>query len=342
MTQTNETNKKQLFFFLLIAYGVTYVMGFLTWYGSTIPVEMSIFPNAQMFYPAAGVMLAYLLTNWSDSLLPRWFYLCFLLVTVLMLSFSVLSVAAPGQTVMLYGQPISLWAVLGQYVSIGGSLLCMILLLLSGKKRRAAYGLGWKNRKSSLFCIALFLLLYFGRAAIAYTMDGQPGILLEIFKNPDTWTYLLFLPVNFFLAYAAFLGEEYGWRYYLQPIMQKRFGLRAGVVLLGVAWGIWHIFLDFFYYTTPDMGLIMTLSQIVTCITLGIFFAWAYLKTENIWVPVIMHYLNNNLALVVANNYSAEVLENQQLTWSMIPTALLLDGLLFGLFLFAREFREKQ
>ena len=55
MTETTKT-RKQLLIFLLIAYGVTYVMGILTWYGSTISVEMSVFPTAQMFYPAAGVM----------------------------------------------------------------------------------------------------------------------------------------------------------------------------------------------------------------------------------------------------------------------------------------------
>lgn len=101
-----KTTKKQLIIFLLVAYGVTYLMGLLTWYGSTIPVEMSIFPNAQMFYPAAGVMLAYLFTQWEDSLLPRWFYLCFLLTTLLMIAFCVLSVAMPGQTVILNGMQI--------------------------------------------------------------------------------------------------------------------------------------------------------------------------------------------------------------------------------------------
>ena len=75
MTETNKT-KKQLIIFLLVAYGVTFLMGILTWYGSTISAEMSAFPNAQMFYPAAGVMLAYLLRNREDSLLARWFYLC--------------------------------------------------------------------------------------------------------------------------------------------------------------------------------------------------------------------------------------------------------------------------
>lgn len=227
MTETVKT-KRQIIIFLLVAYGVTYLMGILTWYGSTIPVEMSVFPNAQMFYPAAGVMLAYLLTRWEDSTLPKWFYLCFLLVTLLLIVFSILFVVMPEQTTVLYGQTISLWSLFSQYATIVGSILCWITLLISGKKRRAAYGLGWKNWKSSLFCILVFLVIYFGRAALAYAMEGQ----------------------------------------------------------MGVIWGLWHIFLDFFYYTTPDRGIMMTISQIITCVTLGIFFAWAYMKTNNIWVPV--------------------------------------------------------
>lgn len=341
MTETNKT-KKQLIIFLLVAYGVTFLMGILTWYGSTISAEMSAFPNAQMFYPAAGVMLAYLLTNREDSLLPRWFYLCFLLITLLMISVSVLSVAMPGQIMMLNEMEISMWAVLSQYVVIGGSILCWITFLIAGKNRRAAYGLGWKHWKTSFLCILLFFVLYFVRLVIAYAVSGQMSLLSDILLSPVTVPYIISLPINFFLVFAPFFGEEYGWRYYLQPILQKRFGMRTGVLILGVAWGVWHIFLDFFYYTTPDMGLPMTVTQIITCVSLGIFFAWAYLKTDNIWVPVILHFLNNNLAPVVANNYSMDVLENQQVTWAMVPEALLLNGVLFGFFLLSKEFREKK
>lgn len=341
MTETNET-KKQLIIFLIIAYGVTYMMGLLTWYGSTIQVEMSVFPNAQMFYPAAGVMMAYLLTRRKDSLLPKWFYICFMLITVLMIALAALSVIAPGQQIFLYEQPISLWMLLSQYAIIIGSILCWITLLISRKERRAAYGLGWKNWKASVLCILVFLVLYFGRAVLAYVLEGQTDELLEIWKNPMTWSYLLVTPINFLFVFIPFLGEEYGWRYYLQPILQKKFGMRGGVLILGIVWGLWHIFLDFFYYTTPDRGLIMTASQIITCVTLGIFFAWAYLKTDNIWVPVILHFLNNNLSLVVANDYSLEVLENQQVTWASVLASLLLNGVIFGFFLLSKEFREKK
>ena len=103
MTETAKRNK-QFLIFILVAYGVTCVMGILTWYGSTIPVEMSLFPTAQMFYPAAGVMLAYILTEWKDSLLPRWFYIGFLLITCLLLVFCVLSVLMPERTASMYGQ----------------------------------------------------------------------------------------------------------------------------------------------------------------------------------------------------------------------------------------------
>lgn len=342
MEETAKT-KKQLMIFLLTAYGVTYVMGILTWYGSTIPVEMSVFPNAQMFYPAAGVMLAYLLTEKTDRLVPRWFYRGFLLVTAVMVVLCVLSIAQPERVIALSEQTsVSLWMMLTQYTAIGGSLLLWILLLVSGKEQRSAYGLSFKKWKASLFCVLVFLALYFGRMAFAYLMGGQEDVLLEIVQNPVTWSYLLFMPVNFILAFAPFLGEEYGWRYYLQPLLQKRFGMRTGVLILGAAWGVWHIFLDFFYYTTPDRGLIMLVSQTITCVTLGIFFAWAYLKTNNIWVPVILHFLNNNLSLVAANSYSMDVLENQQITWEMIPSALLLNGILFSGFLLAKEFWKRK
>ncbi|MDE6883603.1 MAG: CPBP family intramembrane metalloprotease [Lachnospiraceae bacterium] len=351
MTKNNDTieiihpaetadSKKQILLFLLVAYGVTYAMGLLTWYAGVISADASPFPNAQMFYPAAGVMLAYLVTRRNDNFLPKWFFLCFLLVTAVMLLCAVFSVFLPGQQLTMNGLTMSIWSVTSQYIIIGGSILCWITLLLSGKKRRAVYRLGWKQWKASLLCILVFLVLYFGRAAIFYIAEGQTDIILNILQNPSTWLYLFTIPLNLLLSFAPFFGEEYGWRYYLQPILQKRFGLRKGVVILGAAWGFWHIFLDFFYYTTPDRGLIMTLSQIITCVTLGIFFAWAYMKTNNIWVPVILHFLNNNLALVVANEYSADILQNQAVTWSMLPSSLIVNGILFGLFLLAKEFRK--
>lgn len=276
MADYHERNKikKQLIIFLLMAYGVTYLMGILLWYGSAIAVEISVFPGAQMFYPAAGVMLAYLLTKWEDSLLPRWFYLCFLLITLLMMLFSILSVAMPSRITNADGMEMSLWTVFSRYAAAGGSILCWITLLTA-----------------------------------------------------------------FFINFIAFFGEEYGWRYYLQPILQKRFGMRGGVLILGAVWGVYHIFLDFFYYM--PRGLAAVAMQIIACVFVSIFFAWAYMKTGNIWVPVILHFLNNHLSWVMAGRYSQSVLENRQAVWAMVPETLLVNGAVFGFFLLSKEFRKR-
>lgn len=128
----------------------------------------------------------------------------------------------------------------------------------------------------------------------------------------------------------------------MQPILQKKFGLRKGVLLLGVVWGLWHLPLDFFYYVTPEYGVIMTVTQIINCVTLGIFLGFAYMKTENIWVPAIIHFLNNNLIMVVSGTFSADVVENNSMSWMDIPVTLLINGLMFGLFIFAKQYRSEE
>lgn len=337
----SKTNKKQLIIFLIVAYGVTYLMGLLMWYGNTKQLDLSAFANTQMMYPAAGVMLAYLLTRRDDLNLPKWFYRVFILITALMLISTIMTVFQPEKILETAGGNISFWLMAMQIFMMGGSILCWIFLLAAGKKRRAAYGLKWQNWKTSLFCIVLFLILYFLRAGISFTASGQLEIFTSILTSPDTWIYIASMPISFLLAFIAFFGEEYGWRYYLQPILQKRFGLRYGVLILGVVWGLWHLPVDLFFYTSPEQGLIMLISQIITCVTYGIFFGYVYMRTNNIWTVVIIHFLNNNLIPVISGTYSADVIQNQAVSWSQIPWALVLNGLLFGLFLFARPFRKK-
>ena len=56
---------------MIVAYGITYVQGLLMWYGYGKDLDLSAFPKAQMLYPAAGVMMAYLITKKEDKNLPK-------------------------------------------------------------------------------------------------------------------------------------------------------------------------------------------------------------------------------------------------------------------------------
>ena len=338
----SKTEKRQLTIFIAIAYGIPYLLGLFMWYGSLNQMDLSAFPSTQMLYPAMGVMIAFLLTRKKDEAIPRAFYLCFIVTTVISIVFTILSVLMPDAVVSLPGGTMPVFSLAVQYLLAAGSIICLICLIAAGKKKREAYGVKGKNWMASVGCVVLFVLLYFFRVAAYNGLSGQLENFISVMLSAEAWIYLAIMPLNFLLGYAAFFGEEYGWRYYLQPFLQKKFGLRKGVLILGVVWGLWHLPLDFFYYVTPDKGVVMTVNQIINCVTLGIFLGYAYMKTENIWVPVMIHFLNNNLVLVVSGAFSADVLENQSVSWLDIPLALVMNGLIFGLFIFAKQYRGKE
>ena len=90
---------------------------------------------------------------------------------------------------------------------------------------------GWKT------WVLIFLIL--GAAgAIAW-------ILPEFFGAERINTYLpsvLIFPV-YYLVMVFFGGgqEEIGWRGYISPFLEKKFGLAAGGLILGIIWAIWHL-----------------------------------------------------------------------------------------------------
>lgn len=328
MEKTSLLEKKQLKIFLMIAFFLPFIMGILMGYSYSRGLDVSCFPNAQMYYPAAGVMLAVLLSKKEDPCVPRRFYICFITLTVIMLALTVMSVLIPGQQIPV---------ILNSAIIIG-SVVSWIFLLTETKEKREAYGLNLRHIKISVIMVVLFLALYFGRIFLSYLISRQLGELVQLFKNPGFYISLLFLPVNFFLVFTAFFGEEYGWRYYFTPFLQNRFGKVKGVLLLGVLWGLWHLPINVFYYS-PQTWIQSILSQQIVCIAYGIFFTYTYMKTNNIWVPVILHYLNNNLIAVLSGG-DGSVISNQVIGWKDLLAMLILSLIFFVPFILAKEYRR--
>lgn len=85
-------------------------------------LDLSAFPKAQMLYPAAGVMMAYLITKKGDKNLPTVFYIFFVALTAVLVVCTAASVLAP-QNRDLMSMPYSQWAPIMNYVIIGGSVI---------------------------------------------------------------------------------------------------------------------------------------------------------------------------------------------------------------------------
>lgn len=86
------------------------------------------------------------------------------------------------------------------------------------------------------------------------------------------------------------MGEEFGWRAYVQEKLIRKYGLNGGLILLGVIWGYWHLPIGLMGWNFPEHPLLgaLILTPLNT-IFLGIFLGWLYLRSKSIWMPALAH-----------------------------------------------------
>lgn len=319
--------KKNLLIFALIAIGVPFLMGIPMSIVHSKGINVSIFASAQMFYPAAGVILCYVIFNWKDGLLPKKFFISYLILTGMMMvcSFSLMFFEVMKVTTISI------------IVTSIGSIVVGICYLAEKNENTIAYHINGGHWKVSWLMIGLFVVLYTLRIIICSVIDGSIGTIISEHTRLMQIAFFIVLPISFFSGFTAFFGEEYGWRGYLQPILMNRFGKRKGVLLLGIIWGLWHLPLDLFFYA-PETPFLSVLSHQITCISLGIFFAYVYLKTENIWSVVLLHFLNNDLIPVFTGSAN---IANSVITIKDIVILFVVNFVIFLPFLLSSVFSKK-
>ena len=369
--ENKSVNGKRLFAFIAIAYGISFIMMIPMYVGKLKGLDLTQIVNAQMCSPAAGVAIGYLLFMRGEKRVPKFFMMVIVINYVIQLILGIASIyfmpfsssdvidlaqllGTSGTSSDITGasttlQMSQIYNLIGQSILIEFSILLWIAYFVAGRERRKFVGLSRNNEGVGILMVLLFVGLYlvrtlapgFVEAAITKTMPQLLASYGDLVKNRMFALSIISLPFNYILTIIAFLGEEYGWRVYLQPIMQKKFGMKLGIILLGIVWGLWHTPVDLFFYT-EDSAPQMLIGQIITCVFLGIFFGFVYLKTNNIWICVCMHFLNNNLIPIITGAFSADVLTNQHVPWLYLIEILLLDFVIFGLFIFAKEYRKKK
>ncbi len=341
----SSIEKKKLAIFFAVAFGVTAVMAIFMAIGLKSGKDLTAFVNAQMTYPACGVILGMLLFDRKEKKLPIVGFTAFLVTSVIMMVIAVISAFAPQTMIPSPAGEVSNWNIYSQYVLLAGSVVAYLAFWICGREKRENAGLSRKNVILSIALAFLFVFLFTARfylanlvANVAYGRSVFDFAELNAsVLNLGTWINAAVVMINFPITMIAFLGEEYGWRYYLQPIMQKKFGLRLGVVLVGVIWGVWHTAADYMFYSTTT-GPQLLVTQILTCVSMGIFFGYAYMKTGNIWLIAIMHFINNNFVVLFTGG-DVNVLQNQSVAWSDMPI-MIIRSLIFAVFILAPIFNR--
>jgi len=86
------------------------------------------------------------------------------------------------------------------------------------------------------------------------------------------------------------MGEEFGWRAYVQEKLIRKYGLNKGLILLGVIWGYWHLPIGLMGWNFPEHPVLgaLILTPLST-VFLGICLGWLYLRSKSIWMPALAH-----------------------------------------------------
>ena len=151
----------------------------------------------------------------------------------------------------------------------------------------------------------------FGLIALAVPFaQGAPVVtpIRDAFADP-AWRIDLLVAS---LVYG--LGEEPGWRGWLQPYLQSRYDAVRATLLLAVIWGVWHA--PFFVYRFEFEGVVTVVGFFTGLLAGAFWLAFLYNSTSSVKVVAAWHALWNvaNLALAAVSVTAVAVLNALMMT----------------------------
>ena len=146
-------------------------------------------------------------------------------------------------------------------------------------------------------------LVCFSASQLLPVIIGGHGSRLSAFTVDNVLSVIFILMGQSAVVSAGLLGEELGWRGYMNRKLEPLVGTLGTCLIGGIIWGLWHcplIWLIGYEYGTDYIGFPIT-GMILFCIitvVLGIICDWLYERSQCIWVPSIFHGAFNAAATI--------------------------------------------
>jgi len=114
------------------------------------------------------------------------------------------------------------------------------------------------------------------------TKEEQAALLSEQFLQVTTFSGLIFN--LFMIAIIPAIGEELLFRGAMQPLLIRMFkNVHLGIFIASLLFGLMHLQ---FYGLLPRVAL-------------GLFMGYYFYYSKSLWVPIMMHFVNNGTAVIV-------------------------------------------
>jgi membrane protease YdiL (CAAX protease family) len=100
-----------------------------------------------------------------------------------------------------------------------------------------------------------------------------------------------YLPFILFFIFMPFspLWEEIGWRGFLLPILETKFGPFLAALILGSIWGIWHIPMYLIHNPEGSRTGLFLVYFVTGTVPITVLFVWLFNRTGSLLITIFFH-----------------------------------------------------
>ena len=159
------------------------------------------------------------------------------------------------------------------------------------------------NLSKNIYLIIKYFIIF---TILKYSVSFLSVIILTIFKYDTTniisnnqnliQEYIKASPILMFIS-VSFLGpyyEEILFRLSFKKVITNKY---LYIIISGTLFGLLHIF-----PLSDGITLILGIIQSISYVVMGIYFSYVYYKTDNIFISMGLHLLNNLLSVIMMLN----------------------------------------
>ncbi|MFX1485017.1 MAG: CPBP family intramembrane glutamic endopeptidase [Promethearchaeota archaeon] len=176
----------------------------------------------------------------------------------------------------------------------GPLLSALIVTWLRGGKESLREILGrmsrWRIRPVWLIVALFSVWVFYIASGFIMMFMGQPWPDLSIFGQVMYLPYLTFLGSWALWIFTYGIGEETGWRGYLLPHLQTRYGALVSSLIVSVIWAGWHAPMFLYDENLIALGPIGTVFWTIGLVFGSVLLTWLYNNAEgSILMTAIWH-----------------------------------------------------
>lgn len=157
----------------------------------------------------------------------------------------------------------------------------------------------WRIEVVWYIAAILFFPLVYSLSVFAYRIsNGSIGLI--------NYGALSIIPVLVFISiFLGPLGEELGWRGFVLPYLERKYGFIKGSIVIGVIWTFWHAPLFWAKSGTAISGQPVTFQSVAVYLFFitgsSFIFTWLYINTNgSVLIAILLHLSMNTSGLIAS------------------------------------------